>query len=209
MILSDTPVLRVLVAAWLIVLSVYDWRFRRLPHSLTTIPLVAIGGIAFVRTTVTGLRTGILGAVDPLVVLLSFLAVLVSDSWAALVPAAGALGLAFWLRSPAGQVVAVGWSVILALAKAGIIGEGDAKAVMILLVLYPDVRLVLAICAAVFVFGLAVLVRRMGKAAPFLLFNVLREARAGLFPAQTGGGTIAAPLIPVVALGALAYLFVV
>lgn len=195
-------VFRAVLSAWLLVLSVLDVRYRRLPHLLTTVPVVGLGVMAVVRAVLAWLAGG--NVVDPLALALAFVAVLASDTWAALVPAAGSLVLAFGWGTSAGQVAAVGWLVALALARAGIVGAGDSKVAMVLLALFPDLRMVVCLVAAVVLVSGFLLVRRVGLAAPFLVLSVVRDGLAGRLPARTGEkGVVRVPLVPAMALGAL------
>ena len=193
---------RIAVSIWLLILSVLDIRRWRLPHLLTTVPVIALGVYAVVRLLKQP------SAVDSLALALAFISVLASDTWAALLPAAGALTIAFWWGNLASQVTVVGWLLALALAKAGIVGAGDSKVMMVLLALFPDLRLVACIVvAAVAVSGL-LLLKRMGAATPLLLLAVARDGLAGRFPARTGEkGVLRIPLAPAIALGALVYLW--
>jgi hypothetical protein len=196
------------VTIWLVILVVQDVRHRRLSHWLTTVPLVVIA-IALGTAVFNWLAEGWSPFVaDPVALVLAFIAVLVSDTWAALVPAVSALALAWWQGTPAGQVAVTCWLIALALAKAGAWGAGDAKVLMILLALYPDIRLAIAVAAAIIVLGLAMLVRRLGPAFPFLLLMTLRDGLAGRFPARTGEtGVVVTGLMPVIAAGALVYVW--
>jgi hypothetical protein len=197
------------VTLWLVILVIQDVRHRRLSHWLTTVPLVGMAIIALGTAVANWLAGGWSRFVaDPVALVLAFIAVLASDTWAALVPAVNALVLAWWQGTPAGQVAVTGWLVALALAKAGIWGEGDAKVLMILLALYPDIRLAIAVAAAIIVLGLAMLVRRLGPAFPFLLLMTFRDGLAGRFPARTGEtGVVVTGLMPVIAAGALVYVW--
>lgn len=200
------PVLRVAVSVWLLILSVLDIRRRRLPHLLTTVPVVALGVGAVVRTVLAWAGGG--NIADPLTLALAFVAVLASDTWAALVPAAGALSVTLQWGSVAGQIATAGWLVALALAKAGVVGAGDSKVAMVLLALFPDLRLVVSMVVAIIAVGGALLVRRMGLATPLLILSVVRDGLAGRFPSRTGeSGVVRIPLVPVMAVGALAYLW--
>jgi len=197
------------VTLWLVVLVIQDVRHRLLSHWLTTVPLIGMVVIAVATAMINWLEGGWSPFVaDPVALILAFVAVLASDTWAALVPAVNALVLAWWQGTPAGQVAVTGWLVALALAKAGIWGEGDAKVLMILFALYPDVRLAIAITTAIIVVGLVMLVRRLGGAFPFLLLITLRDGLAGRFPSRTGeAGVVVTGLMPTIAAGALVYVW--
>ncbi|WP_347245500.1 hypothetical protein [Thermogutta sp.] len=203
-------VVRVIATAWLVVLSVLDVRRHRLPHPLTTIPLIVIGLLAM-GCMLVNLRDGWSQFVaDPLALVLAFVAILASDTLLALIPAAGALATAFCCGTSAGQIAATGWLVALALAKSGIMGAGDSKVTMLLLALSPDVRLVICLGLAVVVIGGALLTWRVGWATPWLILSVVRDGLAGRFPSRTGEkGVLRVPLVPILAAGALVYLWLV
>jgi hypothetical protein len=194
------PVIRLVVTGWLVALSVIDLRRRELPHWATTWPLV---GVTWV--TVALLATGECwwgeasggSRSDGLAMGLAFLAVLLSDGWAAFHPAAAALGLAFGVGTEAMQVVALAWLISLALAKLSVMGEADAKVMMILIVLFPDPLLVACAVLAELVLGMALLVWQHGRAAPASLWLTLRGE---------GPGT-EVPGMPLLAAGALAYVW--
>ena len=204
MTLSDIG-LRIATTVWLLALAVQDIRCHRVSHLLTTFPLVVIGLVAMARGITLWLLADRL-AVDYLAIALAFLAILASDTWAGLVPASAALGLAFWQGTPESQVVTAGWLVVLAMATAGIIGEGDGKVAMVLMALHPDVRLVITIAVVVLVAGMVILVRRLGFATPFLLLSVIRDAWSGRLPTR-GTGTVTMAMVPIIALGASIYLW--
>lgn len=200
--------LRVLVSVWLLILSVLDVRYRRLPHLLTTVPLVALGVAAAIRS-VSAWLVGGNDVANSLALALAFMAVLASDTWAALAPAVGALWLAFWWGTPSGQIVVVGWLTALALAKAGIVGAGDSKVAMVLLALFPDLRLAICLVVVIVLVSGLLLIRRMGLATPLLVWSVVRDGLAGHLPARTEEkGVVQIPLVPVIALGTLGYLWV-
>jgi len=207
---------RVLVSAWLIYLAIVDVRRSSLPHWATTIPVLIIGGAAAVVGVgelifPTVLRAPLdWGVYDALALGLAFLAILLSDTAAALVPGTAAVALAAALGSAQGRTAVFGWLVSLAMSRAGVFGAGDAKVIMILLALYPDPRLAGILLAACGVVGTVLLVRKVGGAAPLLVQRVVKDGLAGSLPARTGEeGVIAIPLTPVLAAGALIYLWLV
>lgn len=200
--------LRILVSVWLLILSVLDVRYRRLPHLLTTVPLVVLGVAAAIRS-VSAWLVGGNNVANPLALALAFVAILASDTWAALSPAVGALWLAFWWGTPSGQIAVVGWLTALALAKAGIVGAGDSKVAMVLLALFPDLRLAVCLVVVIVLVSGFLLIRRMGPATPLLVWSVVRDGLAGHLPARTGEkGVVQIPLVPVMTLGTLFYLWV-
>lgn len=140
-----------------------------------------------------GLRTPL----DCLAVALAFLAVVCSDTWLALVPAVGGLGLAALLGTVGGQMVTVTWLASLGLTKVGGIGAADAKVVMILAVLFPDPMLPLCIALGVVVLGGLWLVWKRRTAALASLWLSLHGE---------GPGT-KVPGMPLLAAGTLIYLW--
>lgn len=205
---------RLIVSAWVVFLGVVDARRRTLPHWATTAPVVLIGAAALTAGTGKVLfpatLPGLWNAYDVLALGLAFVAVLLSDGVIALAPAAAAAALALTLGSAQGQTAVFGWLTALALSRAGVFGAGDAKVVMILLALYPDPRLAGILLAACAVVGTVLLVRKAGAATPLLVRNVVRDGLAGSLPARTGEkGVVVIPLTPVLAAGALVYLWVV
>jgi Flp pilus assembly protein protease CpaA len=178
--------LQVAVTAWLVALAWIDFRTRRLPHWGTTLPLVGVAGyhaIRVIATWVSGV-TNASAIADGISVGLAFLAVLLSDRWWALLPGAGALGLALAQGSASGQALVVTWLVALALARANVLGAGDAKLAMVLVGLFPDPRLAwLLLASAGVVSGLYLLVRH-GPAAVLLVWQATRDLLRLRLPAE-------------------------
>lgn len=206
-------VVRLVVTGWLAVMSVWDVRWRELPHWGTTVPLIALTGWLVFAAVAGGPwlpeayeRWGI---TDGLAVGLMFGAVLLSDGWLSVVPAAGALVLAFSSGGAQSQTVITGWLLALGLAKGGIVGAGDAKLGMTLMVLFPEMGMGVCLLGAAGLAGLVVLVKRRGRNALPLLWLTLQDALAGRFPARTGeeGGAVM-PLASALSLGALFYVWV-
>lgn len=197
--------IRLSMSVWLISLSVCDVRRRQLPHALTTLPLLIVGGLAAIR----GLSAEAGQGWNDVALGLALAAVLLSDALIlASLPAAAALGVVFVLGSAPGQVTVVAWLVALALALAGVWGAGDAKIVMILLAVFPDVRLAGALVCASVVGGLGVIGWRLRGATPYYLLALARDALRFRFPARTGAaGQFYLPLAPVLAGGALVYVW--
>jgi hypothetical protein len=175
--MPSSVLLQVAVTAWLVALAWIDFRTLRLPHWGTTLPLVGVAGYHAVRAIVTWVSgvTDASAIADGISVGLAFLAVLLSDRRWALLPGAGALGLAFFQGSMAGQALVITWLVALALAKANVLGAGDAKLAMALVGLFPDPRLAwLLLASAGVVSGLYLLVRH-GPAAVLLVWQATRD----------------------------------
>lgn len=192
---------RIGVTLWLIALAVLDVRRRELPHRLTTLPLLLVVAVLTVRAFTT--KDG-----DAAVVVLVFGVVLLSDSWLAVLPAFAALGASVVIGTDAGRVTVAAWLLALAAAQAGIMGAGDAKVIMLLLVAYPDARLGLALLAVTGVVGLALMAFLARGATGLWLLSIAQDLIAFKPPARTGEiGRLNLPLVPLLAGGALIYLW--
>jgi hypothetical protein len=200
---------RALVTLWLLVLSVLDVRRRQLPHPLTTLPLLLIGGLISLRASASLFGAELPGqAWDNTAILLAFAAVLLSDTWLALIPGFAAAGTAFVLGSAVGQVIVVAWLLAVSLSKAGILGAGDAKVVMILLAVYPDVRLGAALLITITIVGAGLMLVQLRTAMPLWLLSIAHDLIAFKVPARTGeAGVLNLPLVPLLAVGAGIYLW--
>jgi len=205
--LSDA--VRLGLSLWLIGLAVIDVRRRQLPHTLTTLPLLSLGGLAAIGALapLTGLTvTG--QSWDDTALALALTTVLLSDTPLAILPGFAALGVAVILGTPVGQTIVVAWLLVLLLSVAGILGAGDAKVVMILLAVCPDAQLglmLLATCAGV---GLILMVWQLRAATPLWLVGLAHDALQFKFPARTGEvGRLNLPLMPLLTVGALVYLW--
>jgi hypothetical protein len=196
------------VLLWLGGLSLYDRRQRALPHWASTWPLLIIGLLRVVYPPVTpsGLAAWIAGSA----VFLMLATVILSDVTALLLAfSAAALGLAFQTQTTAVPVLVGTWIVALLWTQWGFWGAGDAKVVMILTALWPDLRLVAALLGALFVGGLWALGRRYGLATPTVLRQTWHALRRGHVPSHTSAEktpwTYQAG-VPWLALGTLIYL---
>ncbi len=189
------------VTLWLIGLAVLDVRRRELPHALTTLPLLVVMTGMTVRAFTTG--DG-----DAAALVLVFIVVLLSDSWLAVLPALAALGAALLLGTSAGRVTVVAWLLVLAAAQGGIMGAGDAKVIMLLLIAYPDARLGVALLAVTGGVGLALMAFLARGATGLWLLSIAEDLLAFKPPARTGEiGQLNLPLVPLLAGGALIYLW--
>lgn len=209
---------RILVTLWLITLSVFDMRRRQLPHTLTTLPLIVIGGLISIRAVLSLLRLDMPGqdwdgivpifGWDNAVVLLAFASILLSDTWLAVWPALAAFGSAFLFGTSIGQVIVITWLLALGMSKAGILGEGDAKVIMILLALYPDARLGAVLLVTLTLVGIGLMLVQLRAATSLWLLAIARDLLAFKVPARTGEtGVLNVPLAPLLATGALIYLW--
>jgi hypothetical protein len=192
---------RIGVTLWLIALAMLDVRRRELPHALTTLPLLIVVAVLTVRAFAA--RDG-----DAAAVVLAFLVVLLSDSWLAVLPAFAAIGAAAVLGTDAGRVTVVAWLLALAAAQGGILGAGAAKVIMLLLIAYPDVRLGVALLAVTGVVGLSLMAFLARGATGLWLLSIAQDLIAFKPPARTGEiGRLNLPLVPLLAGGALIYLW--
>jgi hypothetical protein len=192
---------RIGVTLWLITLAVLDVRRRKLPHALTTLPLLLVVAVITARAFTT--RDG-----DAAAIVLAFGVVLLSDTWLAVLPAFAALGASVVIGTDAGRVTVVAWLLALVAAQGGIIGAGDAKVIMVLLVAYPDVRLGLALLAVTGIVGLALMAYLARGATGLWLLSIAQDLIAFKPPARTGEiGRLNLALVPLLACGALIYLW--
>ncbi len=200
---------RILVTLWLITLSVFDMRRRQLPHALTTSPLIVIGGLISIRAIASIFGLAVPGQDwDNAAILLAFAAILLSDTWLAVWPALAAVGSVFLFGTSIGQVIVITWLLALGMSKAGILGEGDAKVIMILLALYPDARLGVVLLVTLALVGIGLMLVQMRAATSLWLLSIARDLLAFKVPARTGeAGVLNVPLAPLLATGALIYLW--
>ena len=200
---------RILVTLWLITLSVFDVRRRQLPHTLTTSPLLVIGGLISIRAVASIFGLAVPGQDwDNAAILLAFAAILLSDTWLAVWPALAAVGSAFLFGTSIGQVIVITWLLVLGMSKAGILGEGDAKVIMILLALYPDARLGAVLLVTLALVGIGLMLVQMRAATSLWLLSIARDLLAFKVPARTGETSVLnMPLVPLLATGALIYLW--
>jgi len=143
-----------LVGLWLAGLSYSDLRTRNVPAWATALPLAVLG---LLRTLVIPPD----GAVIPggLAVGFALLMLLLSDTPSAVFPA-GAAAFCAGLSGEQAQVLVGSWVAALVLTDVGLWGAGDGKVLAALTALYPDVRLVVALGAALLVGGVVTLLRQ-------------------------------------------------
>ena len=200
---------RISITLWLITLSVLDVRRRQLPHTLTTLPLIVIGGLISIRAVASIFGLAVPGQDwDNAAILLAFAAILLSDTWLAIWPALAAVGSVFLFGTSIGQVIVITWLLVLGMSKAGILGEGDAKVIMILLALYPDARLGVVLVVTLALVGIGLMLVQLRAATSLWLLSIARDLLAFKVPARTGEtGVLNMPLVPLLATGALIYLW--
>ena len=209
---------RISITLWLITLSVLDVRRRQLPHTLTTLPLIVIGGLISIRAVASIFGLAVPGqdwdgivpifGWDNAAILLAFATILLSDTWLAIWPALAAVGSVFLFGTSIGQVIVITWLLVLGMSKAGILGEGDAKVIMILLALYPDARLGVVLVVTLALVGIGLMLVQLRAATSLWLLSIARDLLAFKVPARTGEtGVLNMPLVPLLATGALIYLW--
>jgi len=200
---------RISITLWLITLSVLDVRRRQLPHTLTTLPLIVIGGLISIRAVASIFGLAVPGQDwDNAAILLAFATILLSDTWLAIWPALAAVGSVFLFGTSIGQVIVITWLLVLGMSKAGILGEGDAKVIMILLALYPDARLGVVLVVTLALVGIGLMLVQLRAATSLWLLSIARDLLAFKVPARTGEtGVLNMPLVPLLATGALIYLW--
>ncbi len=214
--LSET-VLRLATLTWLIALTRLDLCRRELPHSLTTLPLLLLGATAgwLALAPLIGVTWPVHSAApgaawDVRAILLAFAAILFSDTWLAVLPALASGATVLLFGTGAGQVTVVAWLLSLALEKAGVWGAGDAKVVMILLALFPDIRLGALLLGATGILGLGLVWFKYRAATPFVLRAIVADGWALRLPARTNeAGDLRVPLLPLLAIGAALFLLLI
>jgi hypothetical protein len=180
-----------LVLFWLCALAVIDVKYRELPHWGSTFPMVAVGllRVVFPPDDLVGMRAWLAGSA----IFLLLAAVVLSDSAPLLgVFAATALGLGLQTGTVEVSVLVATWVLALLWAQWGFWGAGDAKVVMFLAAVWPDLYLVGALLMALVGGGCLALVRRYGRAAPTVFPQVLGELRQGNVPARQDAAQVAA-----------------
>lgn len=168
-----------LVLIWLLVLSWFDYRTRELPHWASTMPLLLVG-LGRVGYPPTDARSLIASSA----VFLALMAIVMSDIRPLQITfSVVALVLAFQTHTPV--LVLVGtWIGALLWAQWGFWGEGDAKVVMILSAIWPDIYLVGMLLLALLLGGLGALWRRYGIDTVAVLGRVQAKLLRGHVPAR-------------------------
>ena len=143
-----------LVGLWLAGLSYGDLRTRTVPAWATALPLAVLGVL---RTLVIPPD----GKVLPggLAVAFALLMLLLSDTPAAVFPA-GAAAFCAGLSGVQAQVLVGSWIAALVLTDLDFWGAGDGKVLAVLTALYPDVRFVVALSAALLAGSTVTLLRQ-------------------------------------------------
>jgi hypothetical protein len=196
---SSWALLSGVVTVWLLWLARADLCTGETPAWATAAPLLLAGVVRSVLAPPDGaLWPGGVAVTAALGMILA------SDTGWATLPAGVALFCA-GAAGPETRVLVGCWIGALLLALLGIWGAGDGKIFATLMALFPDVRLLLALIAAVELGSVIALLRRQGRATPVVLWNVLQDALHLNFPSRTGERGDH-PTVPWLALGALVYL---
>jgi len=143
-----------LVGLWLAGLSYADLRTRSVPAWATALPLAVLG---LLRVTVVPPDGKVL--TGGVAVGFALLMLLLSDTPSAVFPA-GAAAFCAGLSGEQAQVLVGSWIAALVLTDLDIWGAGDGKVLAVLTALYPDVRLVAAMGAALLVGSAVTLLRQ-------------------------------------------------
>jgi hypothetical protein len=195
------------VLVWLLGLSWLDYRDHEVPHGVSTVPLLIVG-LARV-----GYPPGVWGQPEALVagsaVFLTLVAVVFSDVRPLQIAfSVTALVLASQ-TAPAVLVIVGTWIGALLWTQWGFWGAGDAKVVMILVAIWPDLTLVGALLLALLGGGLLALWQRYGTHTSAALWHVLGELRRGHVPARQDQAEVASWTyragVPWLTVGTLAY----
>jgi len=153
-----------LVGLWLAGLSYADLRTRTVPAWATALPLAVLGLLRVAVVPPDG--AVVTGGVA---VGFALLMILLSDTPAAVFPA-GAAAFCAGLSGEQAQVLVGSWIAALVLTDVGLWGAGDGKVLAVLTALYPDVRLVAAVGAALLVGSVVTLLsqrKRTGERRTF------------------------------------------
>ena len=152
--------IRLVVSAWSLAMIRSDWQHGQLPHWGTTWLLVLAAAVYAASVCLTGQWVA-------LALPLAFLAVLLSDTWWAVLPAGGALLLSWGHERMIAAVLV--WLLALGLVKLsrGATGAGDAKLVMVQIALFPDPTLAWLLAGGVALAAAVESIRRDGWWAPW------------------------------------------
>jgi hypothetical protein len=173
----------VLVLVWLSGLAWLDLQTRELPHLLSTGPflLAGVARIIYLPVALSGIDAWLARSA----LLLLCVVVGVSDMAPLRIPfAITALLLGWQTGATALLVLIVTWLLALTWVRWGIWGGGDAKVMMVLVAVWPDLYLVGALLLALLLGGLLALWQRYGHASPAVLWQVMTALRQGQVPAR-------------------------
>ena len=198
--------IRVAVSAWLGAMALADLKSRKLPHWGTTWLLAAAAAGYALGAALTGKWVY-------LTLPLAFVAVLLSDTWLATLPAGGALALAWGDRSILAAVVV--WLVALGLVllSRGATGAGDAKLVMVQIALFPDPTLAWLLAGGVALAAVVESLRRDGRLAPWIVLQTVGAFFRGRVPvapaSESHGAANGVPIAHYLALPGVIYVWFV
>lgn len=198
--------IRVAVSAWLGAMALADLKSWKLPHWGTTWLLAAAAAGYALGAVLTGRWVY-------LALPMAFVAVLLSDTWLATLPAGGALALA-WGDAAMMTAVLV-WLVALGLVllSRGATGAGDAKLVMAQIALFPDPTLAWLLAGGVVLAAAVESLRRDGRLAPWIVLQTAGAFFRGQLPArpasESHGAANGVPIAHYLALPGVIYVWFV
>lgn len=180
---------RLTISAWLVYLALADIRHGQVTNWATVPPL--LGAVAW--QTVRGEWTAAV-----LLVLGLFVA-----EWPITWPLGIAGIVAIWpqVTIQGMEATTAVWIVVLVLWLLDVLGGADVKAVMTLMVLFPDPRLAWLLLLAWLGFSLVYVVRRHGRTTPRVLLSTLGKMA---HPSRSGHRS---PALPAVAMAGLVYVW--
>ena len=188
--------LSLVVLGWLALLSYWDVRQQPLPHAVTTSWLVGIGGWRILAPLDgSGAGRGVM-----LFLLAGFLLKQPPPFPQVYLLTAVGLGLQ---SGPEAATVAGTWLVAVFLLAWGAWSGGDAKIVMILSALWPDVRLSICLLLALLLGSFIVLGWRYRHGTLMVLHQTMARLQEEIAPCASQATP--APLVPWLGLGTLGY----
>lgn len=170
--------------SWLAIIAVADSRRMEVSNWLT-VPMVAVGILAACGQARSPIPLGIAALMLALAE--------IPLPWWSLLPVMVSLLIAL----PAWEAMIWGWGIAVSLWKSGVLGGADAKVIMALTALIPDMRLVWLLVGCWALVDAIRLIVRFRRQAVRQLFQALK----------TGSGT-QVPALPALAVGGTVYLLV-
>lgn len=191
------PLLIVGVLLWLSILAYLDWREGEFSHWSTTVPMIIAGLWRVIHPPAeTWWPAGV-------AMLFMLVGILLSDE-VGLLGAFGlaAAGLGVTANFPTAVMIAT-WFVALVGFTWDVWSGGDAKIVMVLLALWPNVELLGSLLFALLLGSFVVLFQRFGGTVPVIMLHAAASLRRGERP--TEDQATPAPLGPWLLLGTVGY----
>jgi len=185
-------ILYVTVSVWLVWLSIADIRKGEVSNWLTVPPLL----LAVAWQTVRGKWA----------VAFLFALVMIIAEWPSSWPLgmAGIAGIWRYVVDQGLEATMMSWMVVLILWFLNVLGGADVKAIMTLMVLFPDSRLAWMLLLSGVMVSFLYAIRHHGKNLPRVLWATLGTIHRPVADDVTGK----APAMPVLALAWVTYLFV-